>query len=80
MSSETATEVGIVELSADEAAKAFDRIARREMGISSEEFLERWDAGEWRDIDMDGVPGLVDVWMALPMVRDRTTDARPNPS
>jgi len=34
-----------------------------------EEFLRRWDAGEWVDIDLDKVPGLVDVSMAIPLVR-----------
>lgn len=69
MHSDIDAETEVVELTADEATAAFDRIARREMGISGEEFLSRWDAGEWNGVDLDSVPGLVDVWMSLPMVR-----------
>ncbi|WP_018684694.1 hypothetical protein [Actinokineospora enzanensis] len=61
--------VEIVELSAAEAAEAFDALARRAMGLSGAEFLARWDSGEWADRDLDEVPGLVDVWMSLPMLR-----------
>lgn len=57
------------ELNADESARSFDGIAQREMGLSGIEFLRRWDAGEYEGIDLDSVPGLVDVWMALPLVR-----------
>jgi hypothetical protein len=59
----------IVELDGVQAADTFDAIVRREMNMSGEEFLHRWDAGEYRDVDMDAVPGLVDVWTALPLVR-----------
>jgi hypothetical protein len=65
----TTCDVEIVELSGDEAADAFDQLARREMGISGAEFLRRWDVGEWTDEDFDDVHGLVDVWMGLPLVR-----------
>lgn len=70
MSSKAATENGVVELSEDDAAVAFDRLAQREMGISGAEFLHRWDAGEWDGDNLDAVSGLVDVWAALPLVRD----------
>jgi hypothetical protein len=69
VTNEVASDVEIVELSDDAAARAFDELARREMGISGDEFLVRWDAGEWSDRDFDDVPGLVDVWMGLPLVR-----------
>lgn len=69
MTNEVSAEVEIVELSGDAAVRAFDELARREMGISGDEFLARWDAGEWSDRDFDDVPGLVDVWMGLPLVR-----------
>jgi hypothetical protein len=69
VSSDTACDVEIVELSEDEATEAFDRVARREMGISGAEFLRRWNEGEWTEKDLDEVPGLVDVWMALPQVQ-----------
>jgi hypothetical protein len=37
-------------LSAEEGLALFDRHARRELGISGEEFLRRWDAGLYRPI------------------------------
>ncbi|MEV6646042.1 hypothetical protein [Amycolatopsis sp. NPDC051371] len=61
--------VGVVELTDTESAAMFDRVARREMGISGAEFLERLDAGEWDDLNQDDVPGLLSVWMYLPAVR-----------
>lgn len=61
--------IDVAELSDTEATEAFDQLARREMGMSGEEFLRRWDAGEWSDKDFDDVRGLVDVWMGLPLVR-----------
>lgn len=56
-------------MSETEAARAFDTIARREMGISGDQFLRQLDAGEYKDVDLDALPGLADVWMALPLVR-----------
>lgn len=61
--------VEVVELSEAEGVELFDRVTRREMGISGEEFLRRWDAGEWEGVDLDSVDGLVDVWMMLPCAR-----------
>jgi hypothetical protein len=78
MSSGTYVGIDEVDMSDEEAAAAFDRVTRREMGISGEEFLRRWDAGEWTDVEMDDVPGLTDVWMMLPLVRQDTDCARPN--
>ncbi|MFT4041310.1 MAG: hypothetical protein QM692_24220 [Thermomicrobiales bacterium] len=37
-------------LTAKEGRERFDRQARRELGISGDEFLRRWDAGEFRPI------------------------------
>ena len=54
-------------LTPEEAREAFDRIARRELGMSGEEFLRRWDAGEFRD-DPEERPGLEEVVMLLPLV------------
>ncbi len=39
------------ELSPEESAAEFDRQARRRLGMSGEEFLRRWDAGEFPDIE-----------------------------
>jgi hypothetical protein len=69
MASGTTHDVEIVSLREEEAVAAFDALAQREMGISGEEFLRRWDAGEWAGVDLDSVRGLVDVSMGLPLVR-----------
>lgn len=37
-------------LSRDEAQAFFEREARRLAGVSGEDFLARWDAGEYRDL------------------------------
>lgn len=37
-------------LSASEGRALFDRQAQRELGISGEEFLRRWDAGLFRPV------------------------------
>ncbi len=69
MSRETACDVEVQHLTDSESAAAFHAPAMREMGISGVEFLRRWDAGEWNGVDPDDVPGLVDVSMALVLVR-----------
>jgi hypothetical protein len=38
---------GIKFVTPEEAREIFDRRARMELGISGEEFLRRWDAGEY---------------------------------
>jgi hypothetical protein len=40
-------------LPADEAVAMFDREARRVVGMSGAEFIARWDAGEYEDVDLD---------------------------
>ena len=39
--------VAVYELDAGEGRALFDKAARRELGISGDEFLRRWDAGEY---------------------------------
>ncbi|WP_231949763.1 hypothetical protein [Alloactinosynnema sp. L-07] len=56
-------------MSDDDSAAMLDRVARRYMNMSGEEFIARWTAGEWADTDLDSVPGLVDVWAYVPAVR-----------
>jgi hypothetical protein len=69
MTSSTTHDVKVVEVSQADGFTMFDQVTRREMGISGEEFLCRWDAGEYEGIDYDTVPGLVEVWMYLPFAR-----------
>ena len=69
MGSHTAADVQVDELSSQEAADVFDGICRRELQISGHEFLSRWDAGLYRDTDVDDVDGLPDVVAAISLVR-----------
>ena len=48
----TDVDSGIRFLDDDEARQQFDRQARRLLGLSGEEFLRRYDAGEY-DTDLD---------------------------
>lgn len=45
------TENGIREITKEEGRELFDRNVRRHLGISGEEFIRRWDAGEYDDPD-----------------------------
>lgn len=54
------------ELTPDEAREIFDRAAREEFGISGEEFLRRWDAGEYADTDD---PKITRLEILMPLAR-----------
>jgi hypothetical protein len=43
-------------LSAEQAVALFDHEARRLAGLPAEEFLAKWDAGEYRGLDVDASP------------------------
>jgi hypothetical protein len=43
-------------LAPDQAAELFEREARRLADMSGAEFITRWDAGEYRDRDLDATP------------------------
>jgi hypothetical protein len=63
------TDSQVTELSDQEAADVFDGICRRELQITGREFLARWDAGDYRGVDVDDVDGLPDVVAAISLVR-----------
>lgn len=69
MTNRTSYDVEVGEMSEQDAAGVFDEIARRELSISGQEFLDRWDAGEYRSIDRDDVDGLSEVVAAMSLVR-----------
>ncbi len=56
----------IRELSAEEGRELLDRQARLRLGMSGEEFLRAWDAGEFGDRDDSDLMGVA---MMLPFVR-----------
>ena len=49
----------IVELSPDEGRQLFDERARDLVGMSGEEFLRKWDAGEIEDPDRSPIIELI---------------------
>lgn len=60
----------VLELPPDEAMAMFDRQARRLVGMSGDEFLHRWDAGEFAPVP-DETPEdrrLARLVMSLPFV------------
>lgn len=57
----------IQELSEQEARELLDKQARRYLGMSGEEFIRAWDAGEF-DADPDR-PEVMRVAMLLPLGR-----------
>ncbi|WP_432249132.1 hypothetical protein ACRAR1_17675 [Streptomyces sanyensis] len=64
----------MVEVDYSEGAEILDRAARRKLGISGEEFIRRWDAGEYavepEDVKAQEVADL------LPFARPARDDAR----
>jgi hypothetical protein len=64
------TQTPIHWLDEDEAREAFDAEARKWLGISGDEFLRRWDAGEYRGIEDDADhPHVIGMAMLIPLVR-----------
>jgi hypothetical protein len=57
----------VQDLTDEESRTLFDNAARFYLGISGEEFVERWDSGYY-DEDPDR-PDVVDVAMLLPFAR-----------
>ena len=55
-------------VSAEEGLAMLDEQARRRLGISGTEFLERWDAGEFSDVGGER-PDVARVAMLIPLAR-----------
>jgi hypothetical protein len=63
-------EAPAVHLTPEQSLEEFDRRARRLMNISGEEFVRRWEAGEFRDrLDHPEHPEILELVMLLPLVR-----------
>jgi len=53
----------------------FDEAARRLMGMSGEEFIRRWEAGEYDEIsDKPGYPYIGDLTALIPFARQDAED------
>lgn len=62
---------GFRELSSDEGRGLLDRQAQHYLGVSGEEFVRAWEAGEYGDPDdrTKNSPGVMRVAMLLPFAR-----------
>jgi hypothetical protein len=67
MKNAAGTNGSVRDLTEEEGLALFDNAARFYLGISGEEFVERWDSGYY-DEDPDH-PDVVDVVMLLPFAR-----------
>ena len=61
-----ADDIEIIELTREEGRAMFDRQARERLGMSGEEFLQKWEAGEIEDPDRNDVMMLV---MMIPFTK-----------
>lgn len=59
------------QLTREEGRELLDRHSHRYLGISGEEFIRRWDAGQYGDPDdrTKNPPGVMHLAMLLPFVR-----------
>lgn len=63
---DTQTGVEVAEATRDEGLAMLDRAAREVLGISGEDFLARWDAGDYEAADD---PAITRVAMLIPFAR-----------
>lgn len=56
-------------LTPDEGRKLFNRRVRQDLNMSGQEFLEKWDAGEFGDPENPYRPELMRVLMLLPFAQ-----------
>ena len=68
--SETASQAGVRHIDDDEAFAIFDYQSQKLMGMHAEEFLRRWDAGDFHDqFDTPGHEKLTLLVMMMTLVR-----------
>jgi hypothetical protein len=61
--------VAVYQLDREEGRDLFDKAARRKMGMSGEEFLRRWDAGEYSCASGACSPEAFMLSMLIPFAR-----------
>jgi hypothetical protein len=59
-------EVDVVEVTREEGRAILDRAAREALNISGEDFLAKWDAGQYEN---DDDPAVTRVAMLIPFAR-----------
>lgn len=50
----------------DQAMTLVDARAKRVLGISGAEFMAKWNAGEYRNLDSDACPGVIELALLAP--------------
>jgi hypothetical protein len=63
---QSCTGVDVVEATPEDGKAMLDRAAREVLNISGEEFLARWDAGDYHDADD---PAITRIAMLIPFAR-----------
>lgn len=64
------TESSIIEVTDEEGRRMFDEAAQEWLGISGEEFLRRYDAGEYADlVESEDNRRIVDLYLMIPFAR-----------
>ena len=53
----------------DKAMALLDARARRVLKISGAEFLEKWDAGKFKNMDSADCPGVIELALLAPAAR-----------
>jgi hypothetical protein len=56
-------------LTVSEGRQLFDRMARLYLRISGDEFIRRWKAGAYAQLDLDEDPRIIQLTMLHPMPR-----------
>lgn len=67
---ESTTNGAVQEMSREEGRKMIDRQARRYLGMSGEDFIHRWNAGDFGDPDdrSENPPAVMRLGMLVPFV------------
>ena len=63
---------GIKWVSKAEFSEMVDSRARRVLGISAEQFLARWKTGQYRKLDTDTCPGVIELALLAPLPRRKS--------
>jgi hypothetical protein len=58
-------------VSKDEFSAMVDSRARRVLGISAHQFVSRWNKGQYRKLDSDTCPGVVELAILAPLPRTK---------
>lgn len=65
-----AYDLPVIEVTAEEGRRLFDEMARTWTGMSGEEFIARWEAGEYADlIESEDNRRIIDLIVMIPLGR-----------